>query len=61
MEKTFSINDYLKKNKSVVKYITEEYQKGVTYSKEEMSKYEGINIFRDEKLKKWSILITPTY
>ena len=44
---------------SKFKYITKEYQKGIIYSKEEMKQYEGINIIRDEKLKKWSIIITP--
>ena len=48
-----------KGNKAIVKYITKKYEKGVTYSKEEMNKYEGINIHRDESLKKWSIIITP--
>ena len=43
-----------------VKYITKEYEKGIKYSKEEMKKYENTNIIRDEKLKKWSILITPS-
>lgn len=45
--------------KAKVKYITKEYEKGVTYSKEEMKQYEGVNIHRNEELKKWSILITP--
>ena len=48
-----------KKVKSKVKYITKEYEKGITYSKEEMNQYEGVNIHRNEELKKWSILITP--
>ena len=47
-----------KKVKSKVKYITKEYEKGITYSKEEMNQYEGVNIHRNEELKKWSILIT---
>ena len=38
--------------KAKVKYITKEYKKGITYSKEEMNKYEGINIHRNEILKK---------
>ena len=38
--------------KTKVKYITKEYKKGITYSKEEMNKYEGINIHRNEILKK---------
>ena len=46
-------------NKAIVKYITKNYKKGVTYSKEEMKKYESINIHRNESLKKWSIIITP--
>lgn len=45
--------------KAKVKYITKEYKKGIVYSKEEMNKYEGVNIHRNESLKKWSILITP--
>lgn len=45
--------------KAKVKFITKEYEKGVTYSKNEMKKYEGINIIRNEILKKWSIIITP--
>lgn len=45
--------------KAEVKYITKEYEKGITYSKEIMSKYEGVNIHRNDNLKKWSILITP--
>ena len=48
-----------KEVKSKVKYITKEYEKGITYSKEEMNQYEGVNIHRNEELKKWSILITP--
>ena len=48
-----------KKVRAKVKYITKEYQKGVIYSKEEMKKYEGVNIHRNEILKKWSIIITP--
>ena len=48
-----------KGNKAKVKYITKEYEKGIIYSKEEMKKYEGINIHRNESLKKWSIVITP--
>lgn len=47
------------KVRSTVKYIDKEYEKGVIYSKEVMSQYEGINIHRDSKLKKWSIIITP--
>lgn len=46
--------------KAKVKFITTEYEKGITYSKKEMERYEGINIIRDEKLKKWSIRITPS-
>ena len=42
-----------------VKFITKKYEKGVKYSKEEMLKFEGTNILRDERLKKWSIVITP--
>lgn len=55
------VMEYLtwKKERSKVKYITKEYKKGVTYSKEEMAQYEGVNIHRNEALKKWSILITP--
>ena len=49
-----------KEAKASVKYIDKEYKKGVTYSKEEMAKYEGVNIHRNEKLKKWSIIITPS-
>lgn len=48
-----------KKVKAKVKYITKEYEKGITYSKEVMKKYEGINIHRNSELKKWSIVITP--
>ncbi len=48
-----------KKVRSKVKYITKEYQKGIIYSKEEMNRYEGVNIHRNEILKKWSIIITP--
>ena len=48
-----------KKVKSKVKYITKEYKKGVTYSKKVTEQYEGVNIHRNEKLKKWSVLITP--
>ena len=43
-----------------MKNNTKEYEKGTSYSKKEMSKYEGVNILRNEKLKKWSILITPS-
>ena len=49
-----------KEVKAKVKFITKEYEKGVKYSKEEMAKFEETNIVRDEKLKKWSIVITPT-
>lgn len=49
-----------KDNLAKVKNITKEYEKGISYSKKEMSKYEGVNILRNEKLKKWSILITPS-
>lgn len=49
-----------KEVKAKVKFITKEYEKGITYSKEEMREYEGINILRNKELKKWSILITPT-
>lgn len=31
-----------KKEKASVKYIDKEYEKGIVYSKEEMSKYEGV-------------------
>ena len=48
-----------KKVKAKVKNITKEYEKGIIFSKEEMRQYEGVNIHRNEKLKKWSILITP--
>ena len=48
-----------KGNLAKVKNNTKEYEKGISYSKKEMSKYEGVNILRNEKLKKWSILITP--
>ena len=48
-----------KQVKAKVKYITKEYKKGIVYSKEEMKQYEGVNIHRNDKLKKWSILITP--
>ena len=44
--------------KAKVKYITKEYPKGIKYTKEVMSNYEGTNIHRDESLKKWSIIIT---
>ncbi len=47
-----------KKVRLKVKYITKEYQKGVIYSKEEMKKYKGVNIHRNEILKKWNIIIT---
>lgn len=49
-----------KEVKAKVKFITKEYEKGVTYSKEEMGQYEGVNILRNKELKKWSILISPT-
>ena len=49
-----------KKVEAKVKYIDKEYEKGVKYSKEVMNQYEGINIHRDNKLKKWSIVITPS-
>lgn len=49
-----------KEIKAKVKFITKEYERGITYSKDEMNQYEGINIIRKEKLTKWSILITPT-
>ena len=45
--------------KAKVKFIEEEYEKGITYSKDEMEQYESINIIRNNALKKWSILITP--
>ena len=48
-----------KGTKSTVKYITKKYEKGIKFSKEVMSQYEGINIHRNECLKKWNILITP--
>lgn len=48
-----------KKVKAKVKNITKEYEKGIFFSKEEMRQYEGVNIQRNKKLKKWSILITP--
>jgi len=48
-----------KGTKSAVKYITKRYEKGIKYSKEIMSQYEGTNIHRNEHLKKWNILITP--
>ena len=48
-----------KKEKSNVKYITKEYEKGITYSKEVISQYEGVNIYKNEGLKKLSIIITP--
>ena len=48
-----------KKVKAKVKNITKDYEKGIFFSKEEMKQYEGVNIHRNEKLKKWSILITP--
>ena len=41
-----------KKEKANVKYIIKEYEKGITYSKEVMSQYEGVNIHRNESLKK---------
>ena len=41
-----------KGTKSTVKYITKKYEKGIKFSKEIMSQYEGINIHRDERLKK---------
>ena len=41
------------------KISAKEYKKGIVYSKEEMKQYEGVNIHRNDKLKKWSILITP--
>ena len=41
------------------KYITIDYEKGVKFTKEEMEAYSN-NIIRDETLKKWSILITPS-
>ena len=37
--------------KAKVKYITKEYKKCITYSKEEMNKYEDINIHRNSNLK----------
>lgn len=43
-----------------VKCITKEYDKGITYSKVEMRRYEGVNILRNNELKKWSILIIPS-
>ena len=46
--------------KAKVKYITKQYKKGVTYSKDEMKIYENINIHRNERLKKWSIIIAPS-
>lgn len=49
-----------KEVKAKVKFITKEYEKGITYSKTEMEQYEGVNILRNEHLKKWSILITPS-
>ena len=45
--------------KAKVKYITKEYPKGIKYTKETMGNYEGVNIHRDDSLKKWSILISP--
>ncbi len=45
--------------KTKVKVNTKEYEKGVTYSKAEMKPYEGVNILRNQELKKWSIFITP--
>lgn len=48
-----------KETQAKVKFITTEYEKGITYLKQEMSIYEGVNILRDQQLKKWSIVITP--
>lgn len=48
-----------KQVKAKIKYITKEYEKGIVYSKEEMKRYESVNIHRNEDLKKWSIVITP--
>lgn len=48
-----------KEVKAKVTSVTKEYESGITYSKEKMKQYEGVNIIRNEKLKKWSILITP--
>ena len=45
--------------KAKVKYITKEYKKVLSILKKKMNKYEGVNIHRNEMLKKWSILITP--
>lgn len=45
--------------KAKVKFITEKYEKGIKYSKDEMDIYEGTNIIRNNELKKWSIHITP--
>ena len=47
-----------KQVKAKIKYITKEYEKGIVYSKDEMKQYEGINIHRNEDLKKWGIVIT---
>lgn len=49
-----------KEVKSKVKIITKEYEKGITYSKAEMAQYEGTNILRNNELKKWSVLISPS-
>ncbi len=49
-----------KEVKAKVKFIIKEYEKGVTYSKDEMKQYEGVNILRNKELKKWSIIITPS-
>lgn len=49
-----------KEVKAKVKFITKEYEKGITYSKNEMKQFEGVNILRNKELKKWSILITPS-
>ena len=61
-EKCYEVMSSLTWKKITAKVTTIEkvYEKGVTYTKDEMSIYERVNIIRDNVLKKWSIFIKPS-
>ena len=61
-EKCYEVMNSLTWKEITAKVTTIEkvYEKGVTYTKDEMSIYEGVNIIRDNVLKKWSIFIKPS-
>ena len=45
--------------KSVTKLKVKKYEKGLTIKKEEMIELENKHIFRNDNIKKWSVIITP--